>query len=737
MNIRYFFVALGVILLGCSEPTAVRIPAYEKPVIDPDPPADFLSPEESMNTFYMPEGFSVELVASEPLINEPVHIEWDPNGRLFVTQMETYMQDIDASKQDEPWSKIVMLEDTDGDGQMDKSHTFIDSLLLPRILLPLDDRVIVGETYTNSLWSYRDTDGDNIADEKILLLEDTIPDRRNLEHQPGNLTWNIDNWMYLSRNALRYRFTNGVIEVDTLMDAPGGQWGLTQDETGRMYYSTAGGENPALGFQVHPSYGTMDFDDRWEEGFEQPWPVIGTPDVQGGTRRIREDGTLNHFTGVCGQSIYVGDLLPFQGDLFLPEPVGRLVRRAKVENIDGKIFLTNAYEETEFLASTDANFRPVDSKTGPDGSLYIVDMYRGIIQEGNWVREGSYLREVVARKEFDKNVGKGRIYRVVHKDSKPYQPISLLKKSSEELVDYLGHPNGWYRLNSQKLLVLRQDQSIKENLRNLLDNEGFVASLFSDRDFGIERLHALWTLEGLDALDESTLLKALSDEDVRVRSAAIRLSEPFVATGNELVMNRLKELSNDAQEDINVSIQLALSMRTTKNEATKKMVINAMSLRPNNEVLNVIGTETLKETPPELERLANKYVLWETHQRRWLLKGYDIYKGLCAECHGERGEGKGDLAPALAGSPRVSGNINRLSRILLHGLQGEIDDQSYTGVMIPMKNQDDEWIASVLTYIRAEFNGKGAVGPWRVRNVRNAEKDRTDYWTLEELEKLN
>ena len=129
----------------------------------------------------------MELVASEPMINEPVAIEWDGNGKMYVAEMLTYMQDIDGTNQQEPWSRISVLEDLNKDGKMDKSTVFIDSIILPRIILPLDDRLIVGETYNRHIWSYRDTDGDNIADEKIKLMDVPKRDNANLEHQSASM----------------------------------------------------------------------------------------------------------------------------------------------------------------------------------------------------------------------------------------------------------------------------------------------------------------------------------------------------------------------------------------------------------------------------------------------------------------------------------------------------------------------------------------------------------------------
>ncbi|UXP32040.1 HEAT repeat domain-containing protein [Reichenbachiella agarivorans] len=727
---RFLFLLLSILcLVACSEEKP-RQAAYTRPEIDPDPVVDFLSPEETIASFYMPEGYRAELVASEPMINEPVAIAWDANGRLYVAQMDTYMQDIDGNDQGMPWSKIMLLDDEDGDGKMDKSTVFVDSLVLPRVIQPVDDGLIVQETYYRHFWLYRDTDGDGKADEKKLLLEDQTMDRSNLEHQPGSMIWNIDNWLYLSKGNLRYRYTSGTLEVDTMRSPPNGQWGLTQDETGRMYYSSAGGEVPALGFQIHPVYGDLEMKGKWEEGFEKVWPVVGTPDVQGGSWRLREEGTLNHFTASCGQTLFLGDRLDAYGDLFIPEPVGRLVRRAKVENRDGQIILSNAYEETEFLAATDANFRPVDTKVGPDGCLYIVDMYRGIIQEGNWVRKGSYLRPVVERKKLDKNIGKGRIYRIVHEDMPPANREKLMDKSTEELLSYLGHPSGWYRMQAQKLIILRREEGIVSELQaKALETKPWLGG--DDKDYDLQRLHALWTLEGMDALDRQLLVELLDDDDARVRAAAIRNTEPYLAQGDEAMLQLLSERIEDPSKD--VQIQLGLSMRWSKSPEAKNVIYQLMRNDRHNMVLAYTGEEGLKEEPPIEKQLMEKHKLLPGGRKRSLVKGYYTYQGLCADCHGKQGEGLGDIAPPLKGSPRVKGQPVSLAKIVLNGLQGPVDGKNYTGVMIAMKEQDNEWIADVLTYVRTELNGMDPVTPWQVQNARNQSKGKDGFWTLEAL----
>lgn len=729
---------IGTALFGCK-PKEYSEKIYEKPEIVKDPPSKFLSPEESMQSFYLPEGYKVELVASEPMIDEPVTIAWDGDGRMYVAEMNTYMQDVDGTGTNRPISRIKLLEDLDGDGKMDKNTVFIDSLLLPRMILPLENELIVNETFSYDLWSYKDTNNDGVADKKERVYFN--PKRRggNLEHQQSGLIWNLDNWVYTTYNPVRFKFKKGKVEVDSLDIMPRGQWGLTQDDMGIMYYSSAGSENPAYGFQQPAVYGDYNPPGRLSEGFIEPWPIVGTPDVQGGLKRLREDNTLNYFTGVSGQEIFRGHKLPpsTYGDLFIPEPVGRIIRRAKVRLEDGKKVLYNAYDQTEFMASTDLNFRPTQAKTGPDGALYIVDMYRGIIQESNWTRKGSFLRPVIVRKGLDKNIGKGRIYRIVHEDITPDKRPNLLRKKASELLPYLGHPNGWYRNTAQKLIILKDDTSVVATLKETaMDNASFFGNLFNgDKDLGIERVHALWTLEGLGIIDKALVKAKFVDEDPRVRLTAIRLSEHFIKSGDLSLFNDLEKLANDA--DIQVVQQLALSLQYSPEKRATEILNTILDKYGNNEVVSHAVKESLKKDDTKLAKLKEKISDRVIGYKRSIIRGYDAYNQICATCHGPDLKGMplengGLIAPSLIGSARVTGDKGILSKILLNGLIGPIDGEDY-GIMMPLKGNDDQWIADVLSYIRA-INDEDGVHQRVVRNARSQTADRDDYWTLEELE---
>ena len=725
-----------------SEPLAVEIVAHPSP--------SYLSPEETMRSINLPEGYKLELVASESILNEPVAIAWDGNGRMYVAEMCTYMQDVDGTGTKEPLGKVLLLEDTDNDGRMDKKSVFIDSLVLPRMILPLDDRLLVNETYTYDLWSYKDTNGDGIADEKIQVYNDNQTDNRNLEHQASGLIWNIDNWIYNSRNPIRFKFQHDKIIVDSLLEAPQGQWGLTHDDFGRLYYSSAGGEVAALGFQQNPAYGSFELEDQLMDDFDAVWPIIATPDVQGGPERLRSDSTLNHFTASCGQAIFQGDHLPedMRGDLFICEPVGRLIRRAKVINRDGQIFLKSAYQRKEFLASTDMNFRPVNLATGPDGCLYIVDMYRGIIQESNWTREGSYLRPVIKREKLDKNIGRGRIYRLVYEGDKPGPPPNMLQETSEELVKHLAHPNGWWRNTAQKLILLRNDKSVVSDLEMIAtgDYSWLKKNFPSKRNelLAISRIHALWTLKGLGALDKNILLHALKDDDAQVRKTAVWISEDYLKTQDLEIVTALKALKDDVSGD--VRMQLVLSLRYCKHEEARALLQEIKERNVENRLLQALSSAslTVDREPDFIKKLKGEIAGKSPYSRELITKGAITFRQLCSTCHGTDGKGVMNkehkfLAPPLYGSKRVASDDREVViRILLHGLSGPVDGKVYPDVMPPMETNDDEWIASVLSYVRYAFGDDAStVRDDHVKEVRDMTSGRKKYWTLSELEELN
>jgi len=725
---------LSMLLYTCKEKQyPVKRDAEGRILVNPHPSGEALSPEESMKHMYLPKGYHLELVASEPMVSQPVAIAWDGDGRMYVAELNTYMKDVDGTGEDRPSCKIVRLEDTNGDGVMDKQTVYADGLVMPRMILPLDNRVLVNETYSNNIYSFEDTNGDGVADVKKLVYANDTKDAKNLEHQKSGLEWNIDNRIYVTVDPVRYRFTGDKLVPDSLRESPGGQWGLTYDDYGRLYFSSAGGETPALNFQQNPYYGYLDLQGQLVGNFMEPWPIIATPDVQGGLPRLRADSTLNHFTACTGQSIYRGDRLPadMKGDLFICEPVGRIIRRAKVTDSAGKIMLTNAYDRQEFLASSDMNFRPVNTFTGPDGCMYIVDMYHGIIQESAWTPKGSYLRPQILRKGLQNNIGRGRIYRIVADHIKPNkEKPHMLEQSSAELVQYLSNPNGWWRDNAQKLIVLRGDKSVVPALEDLAKNSPME----------LARIHALWTLNGLNALDKNLLFNALNDNDAQVRKTAVWISEDFMKDDNDEIVSKLSNMENDPSAD--VRYQLALSLRYNPSPKAQNIIAD-MIKTPDNGVLAKSQSVYDKELKAkELE--AEKERMLREADRLLVTQGEVIFKGLCASCHGMDGKGissNGDKhlpAPILSGNADVNADPDKLIAILLNGLTGPVHGQIYTDVIMPAQGVNtDNYIASVLSYVRTELGNKAkTVKEDEVTRVRKAIGGRTKMWTMGELDSL-
>ncbi len=729
-------------LFSCRQTDLSEAPAPPRPAhINPDPSPAFLSPEESMQTMHLPPGYHLQLVASEPEVQEPVAIVWDGNGRLYVAEMRSYMQDINGTGEKIPICRITRLEDTNGDGKMDKSTIFIDSLVLPRMMLALDDRLVVNETYSFNLYSYQDTNGDGKADEKTLVYHNDSADDANLEHQKSGLIWDIDNYIYVTSNPVRYRYDNGKLLVDTMATGPGGQWGLTQDNFGRLYYSSAGGETPALNFQQNPVYGRVDFENERPGNFDSVYPIIATPDVQGGQERLRPDSTLNHFTASCGQSVFRGDQLPagMVGDLFICEPVGRLIRRAKVTDSAGEIILKNAYDQREFLASTDMNFRPVNTATGPDGCLYIVDMYHGIIQESAWTRADSYINPQIRRKDLDKHINRGRIYRLVHDGYTPGAAPRLLDATGEQLTAALSHPNGWWRDNAQKLLIIRNDQTQVPALKKLALGERSLwekMKIWNESPAAVTRVHALWTLNGLKAIDTDILLAAFHDSDPQVKKAAIRISEPFLIKNNATLLTALEILKTDPSDQ--VRIQLALSLRYSKTAEAKKMLNDLLVSNKNNLLIVRAATKSIHEGDDSRKELRDLVSGMDDDDQRMVFLGASNFSQLCATCHGTDGKGvSSKLAPPLAGAAFVKGDKANLIRILLHGLKGPVDNVKYPDVMPAQNEHNDEYIASVLSFIRVSLGNQGGhdglIFPEDIALIRQQDSSRKDSWTMEEL----
>lgn len=498
---------------------------WPAPVVqdEPEQPPP-LAPAEAIKTFHMAPGYRLELVAAEPLTRDPILLEFDGDGRAWVMEMHGFSINERMENSFEPINDVVVLEDTDGDTVFDRRTVFLDKLVMPRAMKVLDRNcALIGEP--PNLWKACDTDGDLRADGKV-LIDDKFSTRGVVEHGANGLYWGMDNTLVVSEHNYNLEFRSGALQIVPSLER--GQWGVTQDNGGRIYRNV--NTDPLFVDYVAPKYYLRNPNAVRTRGLYESlvrqedtsiWPVHPTRGVNRGYRAeiFRADGSSTYYGGVSSPLIYRGDRLPAQirNQPFVVDGPTNIVHLLKLKNDNGQLSATDYYPKGEFLASTDVRFRPVQIVGGWDGAMYVLDMYRGISQDGPI--QTDYLRDYNARRGLAKGINYGRIYRVVHEgmsfDDKP----QMSKEKPSTLVTHLAHPNGWWRDTAQQLLIQRGDKSVAHALSTM-------AATAPEHH---TRLQALWTLDGLGVLDTATVLKALDDRSPEVRTAAIRLSEHWLS----------------------------------------------------------------------------------------------------------------------------------------------------------------------------------------------------------------
>lgn len=515
------------------------------------PPAPILVAEEAVKTLKVAPGFRAEIAAADPLVGDPVAMTFGPDGRIWVVEMRGYMPDADGKGEDAKVGTVAVLEDTDGDGRADKRTTFLDGLVMPRAIALVGDGVLVAEP--PRLWFVRDTNGDGVADEKKEVFSD-YGGTSNPEHTANGLMWALDNWIYNANHTQRFRYLgNGRFESDSTLSR--GQWGISQDDTGRIYHNS--NSDPLRADLVPTAYlrrnpfllNAAGANVRLAPANLPIWPGRVTTGVNRGYRTLNAEGKITAVTAACGPLVYRSALFPagFYGNVFFVEPAGNLVKRLVLTEEGGTVTARNAYEGSEFITSTDERFRPVNTASGPDGALYVVDMYRGIIQHRIYMT--SFLRKQVAERGLADGIGMGRIYRLVPEGAaRSKVKFNLATEPTARLVTRLRAANSWWRDTAQRLLVERRDPAAAVPLRELARSGPPLA-----------RLHALWTLHGSEQLDRDTVLAALGDKDERVAAAAIRLAEKWLRTPSDTEIYQAVT-SVSIMESKALTLQLALSL---------------------------------------------------------------------------------------------------------------------------------------------------------------------------------
>ena len=490
-------------------------------------------PEEAVGTFRLPEGFRIELVAAEPDVIDPVAMSFDAQGRLYVVEMRDYPYD------PEPQGRIKRLEDTDGDGRYETSTVFAEGLSLPNGVTAWKDGVLV--TAAPDILYLADTDGDGRADEKTVVLTGFAA--TNPQLRVNGPLYGIDNWVYVAytrvpnpiRFAKEFGDRGGPIRFPNRPDSQAvvvrGQDVRFLPDQG-VVEAVAGNSQFGNAFDAWGDRFTVWNNDHLrhvvlQQRYLARNPYLANPaamksvsDHENAAALFQitikpeyiHDSQHGRFTSASGISVYTGGLYPkgYEHTSFTCDPVHNIVHR-DVLVPDGPTFTAQREREgREFLGSTDSWFRPVFTTTGPDGSLYVVDYHRPVVEHPEYAP-----KEILHHIHFEPPAQAGRIYRVVYDGAERYERPNLTEVSPEDLVGYLKHPNGWWRTTAQRLLVDRDDASVVTALQDLAQQT----------DSAVGRLHALWTLDGLGKLDKDLVLRALQDPELNIREHALRLAE--------------------------------------------------------------------------------------------------------------------------------------------------------------------------------------------------------------------
>lgn len=514
------------------------------------------SPEKSLASIAVPPGMRVELVAAEPLIVDPIAFDWGPDGRLWVVEMRDYPRGLD--ERGAPGGRVKVLTDTDGDGRYDKAQLFLDGLPFPTGVKVWRKGILV--TAAPDILYAEDTDGDDRADVKKTLFRGF--GEGNQQHRANGLRWGLDNWLYVSNGDSGGRVqaleSGQAIEIggrdlrirpDTHeLEAVSGQtqYSLCFDDVGNRFGGN--NSNPVWHYQL---------EDYHLRGNPLPPPTVrvqiserpGAAPIFPRSKtltRFNDYHAANRFTSACGIEIYrdhyLGD--EFYGNSFVCEPVHNLVHRELVA-ADGITFKSRrapSEQESEFLASTDNWFRPVMARTGPDGALYIADMYRLVIEHPQWIPD-----DWQAKLNLRAGDDKGRIYRVVRTDRPPAKLPRLDTLSTAELAVALDSPSGTRRDLVQQLLLWRNDVAAVEPLTRLT----------KEAESPLVRMQALCTLDGLDQLDTRLLTSALADASSHVRRHAVRIAAAK-AVKEPALAERIIALADDADPQVQREVAFAL-----------------------------------------------------------------------------------------------------------------------------------------------------------------------------------
>lgn len=750
----------SIVFQGCNNTSGARN-VRDSLAIKKDLKSPVLSPAESIKKMHVEKGFEVKLVAAEPLVTAPVALNFDEKGRIWVVEMEDYMPDTSGTGENIPTGKVVILSDKNGDGIMDDRKVFLDSLVLPRAICLVENGILVAES--PNLWYYQ------IKDDKPVhkvLVDAKYAEGGNVEHQPNGLFRALDNWIYSAKSSTRYRKKGEKWLIEKTHFR--GQWGITQDDEGRLFYNT-NSEN-LLGDYFTPGLGAENENQKAVSGYIQKivadnrvYPVRPTPGVNRGYEEGVLDDSLRlvNFTAACAPVIYNADMFSkdYYGNAFVAEPSANLIKRNILQEQGYKVNGKEAYVRKEFLASEDERFRPVNLFVGPDGAMYVIDMYRGIIQHKTYLTP--YLKNEIKQRSLTKPLSCGRIYKIVPENKKA--DVVTISRDPDQLLALLQSPNGWLRNKAQQLLVDGKDKDVAPTLRRNLTTYSQTLTL----------IHSLWTLEGLGMLQPNDVLPLLQQDDWKIRMQALSVLpsvinkqsyQPFLPVFYKMIDNNdtlaapyIGFLAHYIQPFDPVAangILVTLAKKFPANTFVADAIISNLHNKEAafyKEALTYhsdTGLEVNKRLKKVIEDIAKAKNNSNAKNIALLYpKGVALFGSVCQTCHGKDGNGVPSLAPPLNGSEWVAGNKNQLIPIVLFGLTGpvKVEGKVYKAPEIngdmPSIGQNrelsDDDIAQVLSFIRTSWSNKAEkISAGDVIAIRNKFKDRQKAFTMEELAKL-
>ena len=675
--------------------------------------------EDALETLTVPDGYKVELFASEkefPDLANPAQISFDNKGRLWVATLPSYPHyRVGDAK---PNDKLIILEDTDNDGKADKQTVFADSLHLPIGFEFAPEGVYLSQGTNLKLLT--DTDGDDKADKIEILLSGF--DDHDTHHAISAFCADPSGAFYMAEGVFLHtnvetsygpvRGTNGgfyrynpqrkKLERAVQVSIPN-PWGIAFDDWGQDFFLHTSG--PTVNWMMPSTLKSI-------YGVASPL----TEDLIEEAHRVRPTSGIEFIS-----SRHFPDEV--QGDMILANSIGFLGMKQHQVMEDGTGYKTK--HRLDLISSTDKNFRPVEMEFAPDGSLYLVDWHNVLI--GHMQHN--------ARDPLRDHVH-GRIYRITYPSRPLVEPAKIDGASIETLLENLKLPEYRTRYRTRRELRARNTDAVLEKLKIWVNNLDA-----SEENYEHHRLEALWVTWGLNKVDKNLLETLLQSQDHRVRAASVRVLRYM---GHQL--DNAQELLKAAAADSHGRVRLE--------------AITAASWLPKEkglEILEIAGQHPLDRWMADSYKFAetrltgnfldtaeeeNLITTLEGEDLKVFAQGKKIYEreGYCITCHQESGTGLQQAGyPTLVNQQWVTGNEERLIKLALHGLYGPMDvmGNHYDGQvpMMPFKGLlNDEEIAAVLTYVRNAFGNKASVvQPETVQRVREATKDRNDFYTPDEL----